>query len=73
MTVHIYRARTQPATRFSIESPIPGGRRMVIRIPPRKALYAHCCKRKRIAKNLVVQVYYDDVRASCADGRGCKA
>ena len=40
--------------------------------PPERLIYAHCCAKKRPAKNLVVQSYYDCTMIWCAEGHGCK-
>lgn len=69
MTIHVYAAKRQPATRFRVDL---DGRGIWIRSPARRPMFARCCKRMRIARNLLVQVYYDGVYASCRPGKGCK-
>ena len=70
MSVHVLTAAMQPATRYRV-----GGIDMTIwiRHSPRQPLFARCCKRRRIAKNLVVQSYYDGDRFTCRRGKGCKS
>lgn len=69
MTIHVYAAKRQPATRYLVDL---GRVRTWIRCPERRPMFARCCKRMRIARNLLVQVYYDGVYASCKPGKGCK-
>lgn len=71
MSVHIFRAGEQEATRFKVyldfdKSP------HIVRRKPRSLIFARCCRKKRWAKNCVVQVYYDDVYTFCKKGKGCK-
>ncbi len=70
MTLHIHRARAQPATRYRIA--LLDNMSITIRHRRRCQLYADCCRSKRIAANLTVQVYYDMLRFSCRSGTGCK-
>jgi len=70
MTIHIYTAKPQPATRFKID--VGNTNPSWIRIPGNRLLYTDCCGKRRPAKNLTVQVYYDHTSAWCADGKGCK-
>lgn len=77
MSVHIYRAKGQPATRHWIDlSTIVGGkvkrRGFWSKHKPRELLPAMCCRRKRIAANLVAHVYYDGTWFYCRDGKGCR-
>lgn len=74
MTIHIYTARSQPATRFEdhIASDL-FGRRVIVQMRRRRQLWAGCCRRKRWAAHLNVQVYYDMTRFTCKPGKGCKA
>jgi len=67
---HIFRADTQPATRYRIDI---GGWSLWLRNPRRRLIYAACCRRRRIARNLSVRAYYDDHRFTCVDGKGCKS
>ena len=73
MTIHIYDACRQPATRWVDVVYLPGGRakRIVIRNPAYRLLRASCCHRRRPAKNLDVKVFYDGVYAFCHAGKGC--
>jgi hypothetical protein len=66
--IHIYRARSQRATRFVDECT---ERRFIIRHRDRKLLYARCCNQRRWAKYLTVQVYYDYIAYWCAYPFGC--
>lgn len=68
MSVHLYRALTQPATRFVVDLDGPHW----ITYPDRKRLPTDCCRRWRWAKYVVVQAYYDSIRRWCAPGHGCK-
>ena len=73
MTLHIFRANDQPATKFSIVIDTPKGeRRLWSRYAARCPLPARCCKRRRIAKNLIAHVYYDGTWFYCRPGKGCK-
>jgi len=67
--VHIYTAPLQSATQFvdrNIKPPIWH------RNKPRTPIHCWACWRRRWAKYLRVQVYYDSIRFWCAPGRGCK-
>ena len=67
MTLHIYTTRKQPAIKYRD----PYIKRWFGH--PRKCkLFAACCMKFRNAESLMVQVYYDALRYSCADGKGCK-
>ena len=55
--VHIYRAPLEPATSLWND---------------RRLLRADCCKKRRWAKYLLIQVYYDGFRIWCKPGHGCK-
>lgn len=69
--VHIYRARPQPATKFVV--PVTDEQSLTIVHSPGQLLLAHCCKRRRRARNLEAQAYYDGNYYFCVDGKGCKA
>ncbi len=69
MTVHLYTASHQPATRYRVA--VGNGYRW-IRRSPRSLVFACCCLSRRRAWNCTVQVYYDEVRAGCRPGKGCK-
>lgn len=67
--VHIYTAKAQPATSFkdyTFDPPTELGYKKHF------LLWAECCGRRRLAKNMVVQCYYDVRRFWCASGKGCK-
>lgn len=70
MTVHLYRATHQRATRFRVELGERGG--IWIKNPRRRPLPTVCCRKRRIAVNLNVQVYYDGCYFSCRPGTGCR-
>lgn len=67
--IHIYTAPTRPVTRFTDAS---GGQPITITMSTRHLLYTDCCHRKRWAKYVEVQAFYDCIRRWCVDGRGCK-
>ena len=69
-TLHIFRANAVPLTK-SYRDPVLGVR--IKGAKPRSLAYARCCKRRRQARNCVVQYYYDGVYVWCAPGKGCKA
>lgn len=72
MTLHIFRATGQPATRFT--NPHlnePGKRKHWYRYSPRTQFWCWKCDRRRWAKSLVVHVYYDSTRFYCRKGHGC--
>ena len=66
-TVHVYRAKDQPATNFVDHCPF-GGKPTRFRRKPRALLWCSSCGRQRWAKNLRVQVYYDCIRFFCSGG-----
>jgi len=68
--IHIYRADEQPATRFVDRNP---PKPIVFRCHPRKLWWTDCCRRRRWAKYVRVQVYYDAIHRFCADGHGCRS
>ena len=71
--IHIYTAPFQPAIKFVVEHVTDGEAdyRPFIN-PGNRLIYTICCRKRRPAKNLRVQVFYDDVRYSCSPGKGCK-
>lgn len=69
--IHIYRAPYQPATRFAIH--LDGQERRWIRCSPRRPVWTDCCRKRRWAKYVRVQVYYDQIARFCKKGCGCKA
>ena len=73
-TVRIYTRGHQPATRYLIEFGSLGrlGRRWCL-CKPGRLIWTACCRKRRPAKNLTVQVYYDMTPFWCRPGTGCKA
>lgn len=69
--VHIYRAEREPATRFNAGRPI--GQEHFIEYKPNHLLTCRTCLRRRPAKNLIAQVYYDGTYFFCAKGKGCNS
>lgn len=67
--LHIYRASMQPATCWVDNN---GPEPFEVRWPAHSLLWCLCCHQKRLAKNCVVQAYYDCVMCWCAPGKGCK-
>ena len=68
MSIHIYTASMQPYTQYTDhtfdppwECSTPGGR----------LVYCECCNKRRFARDVVVQCFYDGLRLWCAPGRGC--
>ena len=74
VTIHIYTAAMQPATRF-IDPYMSAylGKNHVIEWSGRTKVRCQCCGKLRLAKNAVVQCYYDSLVFWCAAGRGCKS
>lgn len=71
MSVHIYDAARQPATRWRDTSlPAPHNGRFH-RERPHRLLWTFCCQRRRQARYLDVKVFYDQVATYCRDGHGC--
>ena|SRR3990167_7425470 len=73
--IHIYTAPYQPATKYTIKDigPSSGTNSVwLFSIPGNRLICSVCCRKRRPAKNLQVQVFYDDVRYSCAPGKGCR-
>lgn len=69
--IHIYTVPHQPATNFVDGT--GGGKPLRFKFHPRRQIFAWCCRRRRIAVNLSVQVFYDSVNFFCRDGHGCKS
>lgn len=67
MTVHVYTAPWQPAMRYRV----PGLARLFKESPHRLVL-AQCCRKKRRACNVELQVFYDLTRTRCVTGKGCR-
>lgn len=73
MTLHIHTAPSQPATRFvdwSVSDIL--GRKVTMQYRRRRQFWAGCCRKRRWAAYLNVQVYYDMTRFTCKPGKGCK-
>lgn len=68
MSLHIYAAKNQPATRFCDDF---GRRRRWLTRPGGHLLPTYCCHKDRPARNLYAQVYYDGVRFVCRPTKGC--
>lgn len=64
---HIFSADAQPATRW--RDPYD---QQWYRCNPRRQRRCHLCRRRRWAKSLLVQVYYDTIRVYCADTTACQ-
>ena len=63
--IHVYVVPSEPYTRFNIGATI--GQTHWMRCRKRTQARCHICGRRRWAKNLRVQVYYDMVYVFCAD------
>lgn len=70
MSVHIFRAPNQPATRFLIE--IDASNRHWFQRRRRSLVPCYSCRIRRWAQNCTVQAYYDSIRYFCRPGKGCK-
>ena len=74
MNIHIWRAKTQPATRFVVDVSTPDQEfRYTQRYRRRKLLPCFKCKKMRWAAYLIAHVYYDGTYFFCRPGRGCKS
>ncbi len=73
-TIHVYKAKDQPATKFVtiVQTPFMK-HRVWTRYKARMLLPCHLCHKFRWAMNMYAQVYYDGVYFRCATGKGCKA
>lgn len=83
-SIHIFTRNHQPATHYAVDfgnfTVIPD---LAVRVylpdvrwygaDPRDQIYTVCCRKRRWAKYLRIQVYYDGHYYSCQPGRGCKA
>ena len=71
--IHIYRASDQPAVRYAAELDV-GGKvgRHIYTMNPKRQIYVMCCKRRRIAANCIVHVYYDSIAFFCHHEYGCR-
>lgn len=70
MSLHIFRANDQEAVRHRVH--IGDLKPRWCTIPPYKRLWAFCCAERRLAKNLIIHVYYDGDYFFCKAGMGCK-
>jgi hypothetical protein len=70
MTIHIFTANRQPATRYVVHV---GDHRFTMRCRRRTQIRCFSCGRHRWAAYLTAQVYYDGVYFHCKAGHGCKA
>jgi len=68
--VHIYTAEKQSAVRFVDRVT---GEDHWFENKPNKLLRCWTCMKKRQAKNLIVQVYYDSTRFFCGKLKGCNS
>lgn len=68
--VHIYSAPRQPATSW-VDPYFPGGS-VPFKAKGGHLMWTTCCRRRRPARNLEVQVYYDATRCFCRAGTGCR-
>lgn len=62
--LHVYTTDIQPLTNYVDTNFDPA---MRFTQNPRKLYHCHECGRRRWAKNLSIQVYYDSLRVFCAD------
>lgn len=67
--IHIFTERVQPATNFVDTHGLQPRR---VRCSPRRLWCVDCCRTRRWAKYVRVQIYHDKVNRFCADGHGCK-
>lgn len=67
--LHIYTARFQPATCYTFDL---DGEQVQLGFEPDAMIYTDCCRKKRPAKDCVVQCYYDHTAVWCAQDSGCK-
>lgn len=73
MSIHVYRATGQPATRFVLDIGFDKPHRLWTRNPPHRPLWCRKCRRRRWAANLIAHAYYDGTWFTCKPGKGCKA
>ena len=64
-TVHVYRARAQPATSYHTDLGT------LATNPAHRVFCCFKCRKNRYAKNLVVHAYYDGTRFYCSPEKGC--
>lgn len=66
--IHIYTAKGQPLSRYNCMLTIDA-QPMWVNVKPHNTRYScDICWKKRAAKNLVIQVYYDMSRIFCKEG-----
>lgn len=70
-SLHIYTAGHQPATRYKVDV-AHGKRPLWMKCKPNAMRRASCCFKRRMAKNLSAQVYYDTINFWCRKGTGCQ-
>jgi len=70
MTLHLYTAKAQPATRFVVDVDL--GEPWTVEYKPRSLVRCWRCNRRRWAERCVVQAYYDGARFWCRDVKQCK-
>ena len=68
--VHVYVNPSQPATRFVDDC---GPKPFWSTCRARRLWWTDCCRTRRWAKYVRVQVYYDTIHRFCKDGHGCHA
>lgn len=69
--IHVYHVPMQPATNY-LDHHVPGRAPMRFRQPGNRLRWCFNCRKRRPAKNLLVQVSYDNVKFWCKPGKGCK-
>jgi len=67
--MHIYTEKMQPATGWTDNH---SGQPIKIGVEPDTLIYTDCCKKQRLAKDCVVQSYYDGIYVWCSPDKGCK-
>ncbi|RPH65029.1 MAG: hypothetical protein EHM89_00370 [Acidobacteria bacterium] len=65
--IHVYTAKRQPATRYRVP-----GFDYLHTTSPHAFVWCRCCKQRRRARFVELQVYYDMTNAWCRPGKGCK-
>jgi hypothetical protein len=77
VTLHVFRAKDQPATHYRVDlSTIVNGKHkrngFWMKNPNNRLLHTMCCKKWRPAKNLIAHSYYDGTWFYCRSNKGCK-
>jgi hypothetical protein len=67
--IHIYTTKPQPATHYTIDLGSLGI--IHIRSKGRRIFWCNRCKKRRWAKYLTAQAYYDCTYFWCKSGHGC--